>query len=166
MTAPPPDTSDAALVEHFAEDMVRRWRAGDRPLVEEYLDRHPDLWHRPAAGLELIAAEDDPHEGHDHGDAHEGETDAEHADEEHAEDGHEGHDHGAFDPHVWTDPANAIVQAEAVRDAVAAADPDADIDASAAAYLAQLVAELDAQGHATQEFDVGVVTPSGPASPA
>ncbi|MGM1029251.1 MAG: metal ABC transporter substrate-binding protein [Actinomycetota bacterium] len=92
-------------------------------------------------GIELIAAEDDPHEGHDHGDAHEGETaeeHAEHADEEHAEEGHEGHDHGAFDPHVWTDPANAIVQGEAVRDAVAAADPDADIDASAAAYLERL----------------------------
>lgn len=99
-----------------------------------------------SAGIDLIAAEDDPHEGHDHSaDAHEGESaeeHAEHAEDEHAEEdaeeGHEGHDHGAFDPHVWTDPANAIVQAEAVRDAVAAADPDADIDASAAAYLAQL----------------------------
>lgn len=95
-----------------------------------------------STGIDLIAAEDDPHEGHDHAaDAHEGETaeeHAEHADEEDAEEGHEGHDHGAFDPHVWTDPANAIVQAEAVRDAVVTADSDADIDASATAYLAQL----------------------------
>ena len=45
---------------------------------------------------------------------------------------------GAFDPHVWTDPANAIVQAEAIRDAVTAAGPDADIDASAAAYIDRL----------------------------
>lgn len=94
-----------------------------------------------SAGIELIATEDDPHAGHDHGDeaedGHEGETAEEHA--EHAdEDAHEGHDHGAFDPHVWTDPANAIVQAEAVRDAVLAADPDAGIDASADAYLSQL----------------------------
>lgn len=66
--------------------------------------------------LELIAAEDDPHEGHDHGE---------------------------FDPHVWTDPANVILQAEAIRDAVTAADPGADIDASATAYLAQL-AQLEA----------------------
>lgn len=83
-------------------------------------------------GLDLIVAEDDPHEGHDHGGSAEDEAD--HT----AAEGHEGHDHGAFDPHVWTDPANAVLQAEAVRDAVAAADPDADIDASADAYLAQL----------------------------
>ncbi|HVK13004.1 MAG TPA: serine/threonine-protein kinase [Gemmataceae bacterium] len=57
MTAPPSDPSAAALVEQFAEEMVRRWRAGDRPLAEEYLDRHPDFWHRPAAALELIAEE-------------------------------------------------------------------------------------------------------------
>lgn len=62
-------------------------------------------------GIELLAVQDDPQEGHDH---------------------------GAFDPHVWTDPANAIVQAEAVRDAVIAADPEADIAASADAYLAAL----------------------------
>ena len=93
-------------------------------------------------GIELLAAEDDPHEGHDHAEeAHEGETAEEHA--AHEEEGHhEGHDHGAFDPHVWTDPANAIVQAEAVRDAVIAADPEADITASADTYLAEL-AELE-----------------------
>ena len=99
--------------------------------------------------LELIAAGDDPHEGHDHGAeeaGHEGETaeeHAEHAGEEHAEEtGHEGHDHGEFDPHVWNDPANVILQAQAIVDAVTAADPAVDIDASADAYLAQL-AELD-----------------------
>ncbi|GEK80883.1 metal ABC transporter substrate-binding protein [Agrococcus baldri] len=90
-----------------------------------------------SAGLDLIAAEDDPHEGHDHGDEHAGHD---HADEHAHED--EGHDHGEFDPHVWTDPANVILQAEAIVDAVTAADPDADLDASATAYLAQL-AELD-----------------------
>ncbi|KAA6436076.1 zinc ABC transporter substrate-binding protein [Agrococcus sediminis] len=81
---------------------------------------------------------------------HEGETAEEHA--EHADEGEEtvdepGHEgetaeehaaHGEFDPHVWTDPANAILQAQAIRDAVTAADPEADIDASADAYIAQL----------------------------
>ncbi|MFP5251193.1 MAG: metal ABC transporter substrate-binding protein [Actinomycetes bacterium] len=94
-------------------------------------------------GLELLAAEGDPHEGHDPGAEAEGEehaAEAEHADEA----GHEGETaeehaaHGEFDPHVWTDPANAILQAEAIRDAVTAADPEADIDASADAYIAQL----------------------------
>lgn len=82
-------------------------------------------------GIDLIAAGDDPHAGHDH--AHEGEE------HDHANEGDDhDHDHGEFDPHVWSDPANMIVQAEAIRDAVTAADPDADIDASADAYLAQL----------------------------
>jgi ABC-type Zn uptake system ZnuABC Zn-binding protein ZnuA len=88
-------------------------------------------------GLDLIAAEDDPHEGHDHADAHEGEAAEEHAAHADEEAGHDG-DPGSLDPHVWTDPANAILQAEAVREAVVTADPDAGIDASADAYLAQL----------------------------
>lgn len=99
--------------------------------------------------LDLIASEDDPHAGHDHGDEHAGhdhaghdhadETDV-HAEDDHAQDGHEGHDHGAYDPHVWTDPANVILQAEAIVDAVTAADPEADITASATAYIEQLQA--------------------------
>jgi ABC-type Zn uptake system ZnuABC Zn-binding protein ZnuA len=106
-------------------------------------------------GLDLIATDDDPHAGHDHaGDdhadehAHEGESaeqHAEHADEDADEDeadAHAGHDHGEHDPHVWTDPANVILQAEAIVDAVEAADPEADIDASATAYLERLH-ELD-----------------------
>lgn len=83
--------------------------------------------------IELLEA------GEDASADHEDETADEHADEtaeEHAE-------HGAFDPHVWTDPANAILQVEAVRDAVAATDPDADIEAAATAYIEQLQA-LDA----------------------
>lgn len=110
-----------------------------------------------SAGLDLIAAEDDPHEGHDHDDAdhddaaHDDETAEEHAahddadpSADHDEAGggadHDGHDHGESDPHVWTDPANVIVQAETIRDAVAEADPDADIAASAEAYLSRLAA--------------------------
>ncbi|WP_347755032.1 metal ABC transporter substrate-binding protein [Agrococcus sp. ProA11] len=92
-----------------------------------------------SADLDLIAAEDDPHEGHDHDDDAHADDEA-HADEATEDADHEGHDHGEFDPHVWTDPANVIVQAEAIRDAVVAADPEADIAASAAAYLEQLAA--------------------------
>ncbi len=42
------------------------------------------------------------------------------ADEAHAE---TGHDHGAHDMHVWLDPQNAVVMAEAIRDQLVAADP-------------------------------------------
>ncbi|ERG64126.1 hypothetical protein L332_06615 [Agrococcus pavilionensis RW1] len=107
-------------------------------------------------GIDLIVAGHDTHEGHDHGDESHGD-DHEHDDEAHADhdhahepDDHAGHDHGEFDPHVWTDPANAIAQAEAIRDAVTAADPDADIDASAAAYLERL-AELESWMRASIE---------------
>ncbi|MBO1770234.1 metal ABC transporter substrate-binding protein [Agrococcus sp. TF02-05] len=107
-------------------------------------------------GIDLIVAGHDPHEGHDHGDESHGDghehDDEAHADHDHAHepDDHAGHDHGEFDPHVWTDPANAIAQAEAIRDAVTAADPDADIDASAAAYLDRL-AELESWMRASIE---------------
>ena len=44
-------------VELFAEEMVRRWRAGERPTVEEFLDRCPELRDRADATLELLAEE-------------------------------------------------------------------------------------------------------------
>jgi serine/threonine protein kinase/tetratricopeptide (TPR) repeat protein len=46
-----------AAVEGFAEDMVRRWRRGERPAVESYLDLRPELWDRPDPALELVAEE-------------------------------------------------------------------------------------------------------------
>jgi tetratricopeptide (TPR) repeat protein len=44
-------------VEELAEDMVARWRQGERPLVEEYLSNRPELNDQPEAALELIAEE-------------------------------------------------------------------------------------------------------------
>ena len=71
----------------------------------------------------------------------------------HSEDGHEeeGHDeHGEFDMHIWLDPVNAAVMAEAITDALSEADPG-----NAATYhdnehdliheLEDLVDELDAE---------------------
>jgi serine/threonine protein kinase/lipoprotein NlpI len=46
-----------ALVEQLAEEMSRRWQDGDRPLAEEYLNSHPELWDVPEAALELISEE-------------------------------------------------------------------------------------------------------------
>ena len=67
-----------------------------------------------------------------------------------AEDEHGDHEHGEFDMHIWLDPVNAAVMAEAITDALSEADPG-----NAATYhdnehdliheLEDLVDELDAE---------------------
>ncbi|OWK46653.1 serine/threonine-protein kinase [Fimbriiglobus ruber] len=47
----------SSFVDRLADEMMTRWRAGGRLRTEDFLDRHPDLWHRPDAALELIAEE-------------------------------------------------------------------------------------------------------------
>ena len=42
---------------YLAEEMGRRWRAGERPLAEELLAPHPWLLDHPEAALELVAEE-------------------------------------------------------------------------------------------------------------
>jgi zinc transport system substrate-binding protein len=58
---------------------------------------------------------------------------------------HHGCDHGEFNPHYWLDPILAIQQAETLRDALIAADPDGTeiYQKNAATYIARL-RELDA----------------------
>jgi serine/threonine protein kinase/lipoprotein NlpI len=56
--SPDPRLTEAlALAERLAEDMALRWRQGERPRVEDYLDHHPELWQVPEAALELISEE-------------------------------------------------------------------------------------------------------------
>jgi hypothetical protein len=50
-------SSAPTLVERLADELARRWRAGERPVVEDYLTRHPDLIHHPEAAAELIYEE-------------------------------------------------------------------------------------------------------------
>src|SRR5438132_9395695 len=45
------------LAQKLAENMVERWRWGERPLAEEYLERHPELRAQPEAAIELIYEE-------------------------------------------------------------------------------------------------------------
>jgi tetratricopeptide (TPR) repeat protein len=45
------------LIDRLAEDLARRWRAGERPVVEDYLAAHPELRDQPEAGVELIYEE-------------------------------------------------------------------------------------------------------------
>src|SRR5262245_32084328 len=51
--APP----SSGLADRLAEDLARRWRAGERPAVEDYLARYPELADRPEAAVELIYEE-------------------------------------------------------------------------------------------------------------
>src|SRR5262245_56789094 len=46
-----------ALAAELAGEMIRRWRGGERPLPEEFLARHPDLWDHPEAAADLIYEE-------------------------------------------------------------------------------------------------------------
>jgi ABC-type Zn uptake system ZnuABC Zn-binding protein ZnuA len=62
-------------------------------------------------------------------------------DHAHAEGDHDhAHDHGMFDPHIWTDVANAQVMVRTIRDALVAADAEnaAAYRSAASAYLAEL----------------------------
>src|SRR5436305_769320 len=46
-----------ALVERLAAEMAERWRAGERPVSEEYLAHYPQLREQPEAAVELIYEE-------------------------------------------------------------------------------------------------------------
>jgi hypothetical protein len=48
---------DHPLATALATEMAQRWRDGERPLVEEFLERHPELQREPEAALRLIYEE-------------------------------------------------------------------------------------------------------------
>ena len=91
--------------------------------------------------------EDDHHEEEGHEEEGHDEDEDDHRE---AEDEHGDHEHGEFDMHIWLDPVNAAVMAEAITDALSEADPG-----NAATYhdnehdliheLEDLVDELDAE---------------------
>ncbi|OVE92264.1 zinc ABC transporter substrate-binding protein [Agrobacterium tumefaciens] len=102
-----------------------------------------------AKGLEKLPfREGGPFEAHDHGDeghdAHDDDAEEEGAHDhghDHAE-GHGDHDHGAYDTHLWLDPANAKAMAQTIETALIAADAG-----NAATYQAntkKLIDDLDA----------------------
>jgi serine/threonine protein kinase/tetratricopeptide (TPR) repeat protein len=53
----PPLTTADALAARLAEEMIARWQTGERPLVEEFLARHPQLGEHTEAAVELIYEE-------------------------------------------------------------------------------------------------------------
>lgn len=99
------------------------------------------------------------HEDHDHGKEaaaghdhdHDKKAEAGHDHEKTAEAGHDhDHEHGAFDAHVWLDPANAKAMVHEIEEALVAADPAnaAKYEANAEAVTAKLdalIAEVGAE---------------------
>lgn len=67
--------------------------------------------------------EEDGHSEDEHAHEEEGHSEDEHANEEEAHNEDE-HDHGQYDPHVWLDPMNAVLMAEAVEAAFSEEAPD------------------------------------------
>ncbi|XHE14431.1 zinc ABC transporter substrate-binding protein ZnuA [Agrobacterium deltaense] len=80
-----------------------------------------------AKGLEKLPfREGGPFEAHDHGEEGHGEHEG-HAEEagthDHGHDhGHDDHEHGAYDTHLWLDPANAKAMAQEIETALITAD--------------------------------------------
>ena len=93
-------------------------------------------------GVRLISLEDDD----DHHDDHAEKDD--HDKDDHAD----GHDHGAFDPHAWQNPANAVVYVDNITAALSKADPAnaSTYYGNRAAYVAEIEA-LDADIRKTVE---------------
>ena len=110
----------------------------------EFRDSHEEHAH------EEHAEDDHGHDDH----AHEEHAEGEHGHVDHAHEetraghdglGHDGHGHAhdGDDPHIWLDPENAHVMAEAIAEALAEADPgNAEVYQANAAALASRLDEL------------------------
>lgn len=122
-------------MEHFVEDLTK------------LLDTDKTKVQKTTEGIELLKgdADHEDHEDHDHD--HEAESGQ--SEEEHHEEGEEGHHH-EFDPHTWMDPMTYAKQAENVKKALVALDPEnASTYEANAASLTEDLKKLD------QEFKEG-----------
>jgi zinc transport system substrate-binding protein len=93
----------------------------------------------------------DDHSGHDDHDAHadhDAHDDHDGHDDHNGTAGHDEHDHGAYDPHTWLSPKNAMTWLNAIAGQLSAVDPD-----NAGAYYANAAA-----GRAEIEVLMGDVT--------
>jgi tetratricopeptide (TPR) repeat protein len=48
---------EMSLGVRLAAEMARRWSDGDRPLAEDFLGEHPELWEQPEAAVDLVYEE-------------------------------------------------------------------------------------------------------------
>lgn len=90
----------------------------------------------------------DDHSGHDDHDAHADHDAHDDHDDHDGTAGHDEHDHGAYDPHTWLSPKNAMTWLNAIAGQLSAVDPD-----NAGAYYANAAA-----GRAEIEVLMGDVT--------
>ncbi|TDO96200.1 zinc ABC transporter substrate-binding protein [Marinomonas balearica] len=94
---------------------------------EDHDEHHEDHDEHHEDHDEHHEGHDEHHEDHDehhedHDEHHEDHDEHHEGHDEHHEDHH--HDHSGVNPHVWMDPHNAIVLAEAVKDQLSKIDPD------------------------------------------
>jgi serine/threonine protein kinase/Flp pilus assembly protein TadD len=54
---PDPAPTAPALAERLAAEMTERWQRGERPLTEDFLAQHPQLWQQPEAAIDLVYEE-------------------------------------------------------------------------------------------------------------
>lgn len=131
--------------------------------LEAFLEKPLETLASKAKSVELIDAPDlvklpfreggafEKHgQGEDGHDDHAQEAGHDHDHEKPAEAGHEEHGHGAFDAHVWLDPANAKAMVHAIEEALVEADPanKEKYEANAAGLMQRLdalTAEIAAQ---------------------
>ena len=90
----------------------------------------------------------DDHSGHEDHDAHADHDAHDDHDDHDGTAGHDEHDHGAYDPHTWLSPKNAMTWLNAIAGQLSAVDPD-----NAGAYYANAAA-----GRAEIEVLMGDVT--------
>ena len=112
--------------------------------------------------------DDEKHDDHDDHDDHNDEKHDEHDDhddhDDEKHDDHAGHDHGAFDPHAWQSPENAVIYANNIAAGLAQADPEnaGDYYANRAAFVAEvemLSADIEAMMKSLPADKRTVVTP-------
>jgi zinc/manganese transport system substrate-binding protein len=128
-----PRPSDAVAISE-AELVVKS--GGD---LDEWLDDLIENAGGDAAEVTLLDSVETLEGAHSHG-------------EEEGQDGEDGGHDDEIDPHWWQDPRNAILAVEAIRDALAEADPDGRraYERYARAYIAELRALDDEIGRCLQ----------------
>jgi serine/threonine protein kinase/tetratricopeptide (TPR) repeat protein len=52
-----PGDETTSLTDQLATDMAQRWECGERPLAEDFLNKHPELWQQAESAIDLVYEE-------------------------------------------------------------------------------------------------------------